>query len=202
MAKPGLLAMVVTALALVVAALALVVAMVAKHARAEADDPGKVDAWFNGLSHADRKTTRLHFYFHDTLSGRKPTAVRVAEATMTDKSPTGFGVVNMIDDPLTEGPEPESPLVGRAQGFYGSVGLESVALHMNMNLVFTTPEYNGSTLSILGHNPALETYREMPIVGGTGIFRLASGVVTAKTSFLNLTTGDAVVEYKVIALHY
>ncbi|KAL3729415.1 hypothetical protein ACJRO7_026516 [Eucalyptus globulus] len=198
MAKPGLTAMVVAAVALVVAAVALVVAMVAKHAHAEADDPEKVDAWFNGLSHADRKTTRLHFYFHDTLSGKNPTAVRIAEA----KSPTGFGVVNMIDDPLTKGPEPESPLVGRAQGFYGSVGLESMALHMSMNLVFTTPEYHGSTLSILGRNPALETYREMPIVGGTGVFRLASGVVTAKTYFLNLTTGDAVVEYKVIALHY
>ncbi|KAK3446538.1 hypothetical protein EUGRSUZ_A02219 [Eucalyptus grandis] len=187
---------------MVVAALALAVATAVVLARAEADDPKKVNAWFNRLSHAKRKTTRLHFYFHDTLSGKNPTAVRVAEAAMSEKSPTLFGVVNMIDDPLTEGPEPESPLIGRAQGFYGSVGLESVALHMNVNLVFTTPEYNGSTLSILGRNPALETYREMPIVGGTGIFRLASGVATAKTYFLNLTTGDAVVEYKVIAMHY
>ncbi|KAL3722666.1 hypothetical protein ACJRO7_034956 [Eucalyptus globulus] len=195
MVKPGLTAMVVAALAL---ALATAVAL----ARAEVDDPEKVNAWFNRLSHTERKTTRLHFYFHDTLSGKNPTAVRVAEATMTEKSPTLFGVVNMIDDPLTEGPEPESPLIGRAQGFYSSVGLESLALHMNVNLVFTTPEYNGSTLSILGRNPALETYREMPIVGGTGIFRLASGVATAKTYFFNLTTGDAVVEYKVIAMHY
>ncbi|XP_010023728.2 dirigent protein 23 [Eucalyptus grandis] len=195
MVKPGLTAMVVAALALAVATAVVL-------ARAEADDPKKVNAWFNRLSHAKRKTTRLHFYFHDTLSGKNPTAVRVAEAAMSEKSPTLFGVVNMIDDPLTEGPEPESPLIGRAQGFYGSVGLESVALHMNVNLVFMTPEYNGSTLSILGRNPALETYREMPIVGGTGIFRLASGVATAKTYFLNLTTGDAVVEYKVIAMHY
>ncbi|KAF8033154.1 hypothetical protein BT93_C0457 [Corymbia citriodora subsp. variegata] len=196
MAKPGLTAMVVVAAALALVATATTLA------RAEADDPEKVDAWFTGLSHAERKTTRLHFYLHDTLSGKSPTAVRVAEAAMTEKSPTLFGVVNMIDDPLTEGPEPESPLMGRAQGFYASAGLESLGLHMNMNLVFTSPEHNGSTLSILGHNPALETYREMPIVGGTGFFRLASGVATAKTYFLNFTTGDAVVEYKVIAMHY
>ncbi|XP_048128315.1 dirigent protein 23-like [Rhodamnia argentea] len=194
MAKPCLTAMVVAALALVASAVTL--------ARAEADDPEKVDAWFTRLSHAERKTTRLHFYFHDTLSGKNPTAVRVAEATMTEKSPTLFGLVNMIDDPLTEGPEPESPLVGRAQGFYASAGLESLGLHMNVNLIFISPEYNGSTLSILGHNPALETYREMPIIGGTGVFRLASGVATAKTYFFNLTTGDAIVEYKVIAMHY
>lgn len=194
MAKPGLTAMVVVALALV--------AMAATPARAEADDPEKVDVWFTRLSHAERKTTRLHFYFHDTLSGKNPTAVRVAEAKMTEKSPTFFGLVNVIDDLLTEGPEPESPLVGRAQGFYASAGLESLGLHVNVNLVFTSPEYNGSTLSILGRNPALETYREMPIVGGTGVFRLASGVATARTYFLNFTTGDAIVEYKVIAMHY
>ncbi|KAI3441231.1 PLCXc domain-containing protein [Psidium guajava] len=198
MAKPGLTAMVVVVVA---AALALV-ATAATLARAEADDPEKVDDWFNRLSHAERKTTRLHFYFHDTLSGKNPTAVRVAEAKMTEESPTLFGLVNMIDDLLTEGPEPESPLVGRAQGFYASAGLESLGLHMNVNLVFMSPEYNGSTLSIMGRNPALETYREMPIVGGTGVFRLASGVATAKTYFLNLTTGDAIVEYKVVAMHY
>ncbi|XP_030523286.1 dirigent protein 22-like [Rhodamnia argentea] len=185
----------------VVVALALV-ATAATLAHAEADNPEKVDKWFNGLSNTKRKTTRLHFYLHDMLSGKSPTAVRIAESTMTKKSPTQFGVVYMMDDALTEGPELESPLVGRAQGFYGSAAIESLGLLMNMNLVFTGPKYNGSTLSIMGRNPALETYREMSIVGGTGIFRLSSGIVTAKTYFLNLTTFDAVVEYNVIAMHY
>ncbi|KAI6701092.1 hypothetical protein NL676_015416 [Syzygium grande] len=121
---------------------------------------------------------------------------------MTNKSPTLFGAVIMIDDPLTEGPDLESPLVGRAQGFYGSVGLKSMALLMDMNLVFMSPKYNCSTLSILGRNPVLKTYRELPIVGGTGVFQLVSGIATAKTYFLNLTTGDAVVEYNLIAGHY
>ncbi|KAF8033153.1 hypothetical protein BT93_D1913 [Corymbia citriodora subsp. variegata] len=198
MAKLGL-----TAMAVVVVAMALaLVAMAAQLTRAEADDPKKVDKWFNRLSHAERKTTRLHFYFHDTISGKSLTAVRIAEATMTKKSPTLFGVVNMMDDPLTEGPKAESPLVGRAQGFYGSARLESLSLLMTMNLIFTSPKYNGSTLSIMGHNPAYETYREMPIVGGTGFFRLASGIAMAKTYFLNLTTFDAVVEYNVIVTHY
>ncbi|KAF8033155.1 hypothetical protein BT93_D1915 [Corymbia citriodora subsp. variegata] len=199
MAKLGLKAMVAAvALVLVATATTLILTL----GRAKADDPEKVDAWFARLSHAKRKTTRLRFYFHDTLSGKRPTTVRVAEAAMTKESQTLFGAVNIMDDPLTEGPEPESPLVGRAQGFYGSVGLESMALLMDMNLVFTSPKYDGSTLSILGRNPALETSRELPIVGGTGIFRLASGIATAKTYFLNLTTGDAVVEYNVIAMHY
>ncbi|KAL3722667.1 hypothetical protein ACJRO7_034957 [Eucalyptus globulus] len=186
MTKLGLTAVVAVALAPVATATTL--------ARAEADNPEKVDAWFSRLSHTKLKTTRLRFYFHDTLSGKSPTAVRVAKAAMTKKSWMLFRAVNIIDDPLTEGLEPESPLVGSAQGFYGSTGLESVAPLMDMNLVFTSPNYNGSTLSILGRNLALETYQELPIVGGTGIFRLASGIATAKKYF--------VVEYNVIAMHY
>uniref|UniRef100_A0A7N2MZB7 Dirigent protein n=1 Tax=Quercus lobata TaxID=97700 RepID=A0A7N2MZB7_QUELO len=44
--------------------------------------------------------------------------------------------------------------------------------------------------------------REMPIVGGTGAFRLARGFVTAKTHVLNFTSGDAIIEYHVVAIHY
>ncbi|XP_056160700.1 dirigent protein 23-like [Syzygium oleosum] len=173
MAKLSSTAMMVVALALVATA--------ANLAHAEADNLEKVDEWFNRLSNAKRKTTCLHFYFHDTLSGKNPTAVGVTEATMTRKSPTSFGAINMIDNPLTEGPKPESPLMGRAKGFYGFAGLELLGLLMNVNLVVTSPKYNSSTLSIMGHNSALEIYREMPIIGGTGFFRLASGIATGKT---------------------
>ncbi|XP_030522994.2 dirigent protein 21-like [Rhodamnia argentea] len=200
MAKLGLIAMGAVALALVATAATL--------ARAKSDDPEKVNAWFRGLSqplsHAKHKTTHLHFYLHDTLSGKSPTVVRAAEAAMTKTSPTLFGAVNILDDPLTEGPELASPLVGWAQWFYALTGLKSMALLMYMNLVFTSLDHNGSTLSMLGRNPPFEfqTYQEMPIVGGTGVFQLASGIATAKTYFFNSTTGDAVVEYNVISVHY
>ncbi|PON38507.1 Disease resistance response protein, partial [Trema orientale] len=36
--------------------------------------------------------THLHFYFHDIVSGRHPTAIRVAEAQTTSSSPTSFGI--------------------------------------------------------------------------------------------------------------
>jgi len=40
----------------------------------------------------------------------------------------------------------------------------------------------------------------MPIVGGSGVFRLAQGIATAKTYWFNLTSGDDVVEYNVMVL--
>ncbi|XP_054781926.1 dirigent protein 22-like [Prosopis cineraria] len=148
------------------------------------------------------KLSHLHFYFHDIVSGRNPTAVKVAEALMTNTSLTAFGMVAMVDDPLTTGPERVSKLVGKAQGIYASAAQDEVGLLMVMNFAFMEGKYNGSTLSLLGRNKVFSTVREMPIVGGSGLFRFARGYAQAKTHTFDLKTGDAVVEYNVYVLHY
>lgn len=148
------------------------------------------------------KLSHLHFYFHDIVSGKNPTAVRIARADMTNTSSTGFGMVAMIDDPLTMTPELSSKLVGRAQGFYASASQNDVGLLMTMNFVFMEGKFNGSTLSVLGRNSVLSTVREMPIVGGSGLFRFARGYAQASTHMFDRTTGDAVVEYNVYVFHY
>ncbi|KAL6963738.1 hypothetical protein U1Q18_034743 [Sarracenia purpurea var. burkii] len=164
------------------------------------EEPQAMDRWFQNKE----KVTKLHFYYHDTLSGKNPTSVLVAQPNVTKPLPplNPFGSICMMDDPLTIGPEPNSTLLGRAQGIYASAALEAVELLMTLNYVFTAGSLNGSTLSILGRNPILEEYREMPIVGGSGVFRLARGIATAKTYWFNSTSGDAIVEYHVIVLHY
>ncbi|KAL3846290.1 hypothetical protein ACJIZ3_003693 [Penstemon smallii] len=149
-----------------------------------------------------QKLSHLHFYFHDIVAGNQPTAVRVAEAAMTNTSATRFGAVVVIDDLLTLGPELSSKIVGRAQGIYASADLTNFGLLMVLNYVFTEGEFNGSTISILGRNEVASAVREMPIVGGSGVFRFASGYAQAKTHSLDLTTGYAVVEYDVYVFHY
>uniref|UniRef100_A0A2N9IJS9 Dirigent protein n=1 Tax=Fagus sylvatica TaxID=28930 RepID=A0A2N9IJS9_FAGSY len=161
------------------------------------EDPKEVDEWFQKLQYSKEKVSRLHFYFHDIVSDKNQSAVEVAKASITKKSPTFFGLVNIFDDPLTEGPEPTSKLVGRAQGLYGSADQQELGLLVAMNLAFTTGKFNGSSLTVLGRNAALQPLREMPIIGGTGAFRLARGFVTAKTHLFNITT--AIVEYHVVA---
>ncbi|XP_059668550.1 dirigent protein 22-like [Cornus florida] len=148
------------------------------------------------------KLSHLHFYFHDIVSGRNPTAVRIAEAAMTNSSITGFGMVAMIDDPLTVRPELSSKQVGRAQGIYASASLSEIGLLMVLNFAFMEGKYNGSTLSVLGRNTVLSTVREMPVVGGSGLFRFARGYAQAKTHTFDLRSGDAVVEYNVYVFHY
>ncbi|CAI0406579.1 unnamed protein product [Linum tenue] len=149
------------------------------------------------------KLSHLRFYFHDIVSGPNPTAVQIVRAPPTaNLSSTGFGMLAMIDDPLTAGPEPTSKLVGRAQGIYGSASLNDVGLLMALNFAFVEGKFNGSTLSVMGRNAVMSPVREMPVIGGSGVFRFARGYAQARTRIFNLRTGDAVVEYNVYVFHY
>ena len=151
-------------------------------------------------SSGKERDSRLHFYFHNTLSGKNPSAVEVAEASTTKKLPNLFGLLNIFDDPLTEGPEPTSVLVGRAQGLCGFAGQQELSLLMAMDFIFTPGKFNGSSLTILGRNVVFQPLCEMPIIGGIGAFRLARGFVTANTHLF--TSEDGIVEYHVVAIHY
>ncbi|KAI3826333.1 hypothetical protein L1987_00380 [Smallanthus sonchifolius] len=154
------------------------------------------------LGFKTEKLTHLHFYFHDTVTGDHPSAVRVVDTTSTNTPDTFFGDIFVIDDPLTVGPKPNSKIVGRAQGIYASASLSEIRLLMALNYVFVEGKYNGSTLSILGSNSVFSPVREMPIVGGSGLFRFARGYALAKTYFFNTSSGDAIVEYNVYVIHY
>ncbi|XP_010912513.1 dirigent protein 22-like [Elaeis guineensis] len=149
-----------------------------------------------------QKLSHLRLFWHDLVSGPDPTAVRVAQAASANKSATGFGTLVMIDDALTVGPEPTSKLVGRAQGFFALASKEEKALLMSMNFAFIEGKYNGSTVTILGRNAVFSEVREMPVIGGSGLFRMAQGYAQARTHSFNPKTHDAVVEYNVFVMHY
>lgn len=150
------------------------------------------------------KKTHLHFFLHDTLSGKNPSAVQIAgPKSITDKNnPTPFGTVFAIDDLLTEGPEATSKVIGNAQGMYISSSQgKNLTLVMYVDLGFTEGRLKGSSLSVFSRNPVTESHREMAVVGGRGVFRRAEGTVFVKTHFLNYTNGDAVLEYDVEVVH-
>nr|AFK34612.1 unknown [Medicago truncatula] len=155
------------------------------------------------LGFQEEKFTHLHFYFHDIVSGPKPSMVFIAEPNGKVKNALPFGTVVAMDDPLTAGPERDSKLVGKAQGIYTSISQEEMGLMMVMTMAFTDGHFNGSTLSILGRNMIMsEPVREMAIVGGTGAFRFVRGYAQAKFYSVDYTKGDAVVEYDIFVFHY
>ncbi|KAL0365637.1 UNVERIFIED_CONTAM: Dirigent protein 15 [Sesamum angustifolium] len=150
------------------------------------------------------KKTQLRFYLHDILSGNKPSAVRIAGPNTTKKEdgPTPFGTTFAIDDLLTEGPQITSKVVGNARGMYVSSSQDKdYALVLYIDLGFTTGKFKGSSVSVFSRNPITENPRELAVVGGRGRFRLARGFVLVKTYSLNITNGDAVLQYTVEVVH-
>lgn len=144
--------------------------------------------------------TQLTFYLHDVVSGPSPTVAQIAQAKGSN-STSAFGSLLMLDDLLTDGPDSTSKLVGRAQGMYALADQSENAPIMIMNLLFLEEQYNGSTLSVLGRNPVNQGVRELPVLGGTGVFRFAKGYAQAKTHTFDKTTGNSVVEYNVFVSH-
>ncbi|KAI8024064.1 Dirigent protein 23 [Camellia lanceoleosa] len=135
----------------------------------QVEQPNNQLSWAKTLKSKKQIVTNLQFYFHDTVSGKTPSAVRVAQSFYTENSPTRFGAVMMADDPLTESPDPSSKLMG----------------------------FTMEALLALSANCVLHSVREMAVVGGTGLFRLARGYAVAKTHWFDPNTGDAIVGYNV-----
>ncbi|CAN0927589.1 Dirigent protein 19 [Linum grandiflorum] len=97
----------------------------------------------------------------------------------------------MMDNPLTVGPKLTSKLVGRAQGIYAAASRSELSFMMMFNFAFSE-----------GRNTPFTGVREMPVVGGSGVFRFGRGYATARTHRVDFVTGDAVVEYNVYVFHY
>ncbi|XP_047949852.1 dirigent protein 22-like [Salvia hispanica] len=143
------------------------------------------------------KTSHLHFYFQDRPGGRNPTAVQIIAG-----KGLGFGATYMIDDALTRSADRGSEIIGRAQGMYSVATQNDLGLLMVVNFCFTQGKYNGSSLSMLGRNHVMDNVREMPIVGGSGLFRFARGYALAHTVWFDAKTGDATVQYNVSVNHF
>ncbi|KAK9690801.1 hypothetical protein RND81_09G155100 [Saponaria officinalis] len=157
--------------------------------------------WAKTVKTGKTRSTTLQFYFHDTVSGKTPTVIPVAQPTHSTRYPSGFGMLMMADDPLTTGTDLKTKMVGRAQGLYGSACQDEVGLIMVLSYNFIDGPYNGSSISIMGRNSVMHPVREMPVVGGTGLFRMARGYALAHTFSFDLKTGDAIVGYNITIVH-
>ncbi|KAM0946938.1 putative dirigent protein [Dioscorea sansibarensis] len=151
------------------------------------------------------KITHLHFFYQENLNGDHPTTVLVAKpknTTVNASNLAPFGAVFVLDTPLTEGQDPNSKVVGQAQGLSVSVGQDKPMTVFMVDFGFTSGEFNGSSISVLSRNPILETDRELAIVGGRGKFRMARGFANLHRNYINSTSGVVIVEHNVTVFHY
>ncbi|KAI3458401.1 hypothetical protein Pfo_015064 [Paulownia fortunei] len=141
-----------------------------------------LDQWFKNLNQEKATLTKFQVYIHANFAiSEDQTVYEVATAEITSKSPTNFGRILVIDNPLTTGSDPESQFMGRYQGMNAYSDFNEASANMNMNIIFSGGEYDGSTLSIMGRQPVYEEVRVLSIIGGTGVFRFAKGTVLAST---------------------
>eukprot|EP00246_Nothoceros_aenigmaticus_P008084 TRINITY_DN2256_c0_g3_i1.p1 TRINITY_DN2256_c0_g3~~TRINITY_DN2256_c0_g3_i1.p1 ORF type:complete len:193 (-),score=14.61 TRINITY_DN2256_c0_g3_i1:569-1147(-) len=117
----------------------------------------------------------LGFYLHFTNS--KSVLSRVVDGG-EDPSPFGQGVV--FDYPMTQMAGITTTALGVARGFsvHSSTDSSDDSSQEVATLSFTKySQYSGSTLSVSGiwYSKTSDGIRELPVVGGTGFFRFASG---------------------------
>ncbi|KAG6516225.1 dirigent protein 23-like [Zingiber officinale] len=143
----------------------------------------------------DEKPTYFHFYMHDDYGGANPSSAKVVSGppAMAGAGPRFFGDIVVLNNALTEGPEATSRAVGRAQGFAARVSRDGTVSELVMTVVFEEEgPHKGSTITVLGLVDLSLPVRELPIVGGTGVFRLVRGHAFTKSHDYNLDTGGAV----------
>ncbi|KAK4401419.1 Dirigent protein 11 [Sesamum angolense] len=146
---------------------------------------------------------KLHFYIQDFIGGRNETVYEVARASITCTSPTSFGLVQVLDDVMTAGPDMNSKPLGRFQGFFAVSDLRTTAYTLDINYYFTSGpgRMKGSTISIAGRNPIMQQGREVAVVGGTGMFRFARGY-NILSNFSNVVQNEYLILESTIYVTY
>ncbi|KAJ1704323.1 hypothetical protein LUZ63_004102 [Rhynchospora breviuscula] len=115
----------------------------------------------------------LHLYLHHT-----PVGPNHNQSTIVRRAPRSFATTVINDWPLYDGLGPNAAVIARAQGLHAQAGMGAQSWHNTFSIVFTeNTMFSGSSLQVMGPN-VLEG--EWAIVGGTGMFRLAQGVIYKK----------------------
>ncbi|KAG5071115.1 hypothetical protein AAZX31_03G041600 [Glycine max] len=157
---------------------------------------GTIDPKSIGIKH--KKTlSHFRFYWHEVFSGENPTSVRIIPALPKYNTTTTFGSVGIFDNALTVGPEVYSKVVGKAEGLFASTSQTQLDLLLIFNFALTQGKYNGSTITFTGRSPLSEKVRELPIVGGSGVFKFATGYIESRTLSFDPQTRNNTVQFDV-----
>ncbi|KAJ0105866.1 hypothetical protein Patl1_17604 [Pistacia atlantica] len=127
---------------------------------------------------------QIVLYYHDILFGRtrnilsNSTSYRITNATNLGNYQ--FGSLIIFDDPITKDENLRSPPVAAAQGMYVYDMRTDYSTFFAFSLIFNSTEHKG-TINIMGSDPLGAPTRDLSVVGGTGDFFMARGIVTFTT---------------------
>ncbi|KAF3328603.1 jasmonate-induced protein [Carex littledalei] len=115
----------------------------------------------------------FHMYLHHTPLGSN----RNQSGIVNPNLPNSFGWTVVNDWPLYDALGPNAKVIARAQGLHIQTGMSSQKYQNYLSIVFEDARFKGSTLQVMG--PVVEG-GEWAIVGGTGEFPMARGVIYKK----------------------
>ncbi|KAL3702534.1 hypothetical protein R1sor_020556 [Riccia sorocarpa] len=121
-------------------------------------------------AYAAADVREFSLYVHENRAQPDPSLIVVATAT-GNLTEIGFGTIQVFSNVLTSGPSINSTAIGVEPGFV-SIGKQNIFISYTFTL--NLPEGNG-TLAVQGQFALNVWPRELAVVGGTGIFRFASG---------------------------
>ncbi|KAI3691820.1 hypothetical protein L6452_31622 [Arctium lappa] len=125
---------------------------------------------------------RFVLYYHDILFNGTNAANATSAATTNNTGLGNFnhGMLVVFNDPITKDNHLLSPPLARAQGFYFYDMKTTYNAWFSYTLIFNSTEHKG-TLNIMGADMMNEETRDLSVVGGTGDFFMARGIVTFRT---------------------
>jgi len=104
-------------------------------------------------------------YLHHNYAGTNPNQLEIVAGR------AGFGTTLVNSWEIYNGIGPEAQLVGHAQGLH----ISAKNWHNSFTIVFEAERLKESTLTVMGQSVVKEG--EWAIVGGTGVFSMANGVI-------------------------
>ncbi|CAM0955785.1 unnamed protein product [Alopecurus aequalis] len=141
---------------------------VREHPIVDIDPPFKISPV---CTHRAEHELYAHLYLHHTSGGQYTNQQRVLSTKFKDE----FGSMSVNDWVITDGRSRDTKVVAHAKGFHIRAGLDDYQnYYVSFNMVFVDGRFKGSTLQVMG---TVVHKGEWAIVGGTGEFMLARGVI-------------------------
>ncbi|XBJ13523.1 hypothetical protein VPH35_005677 [Triticum aestivum] len=135
----------------------------------------------------------LHLYLHQIAAGPGTNQVEI----VTSSKPAGFGTLAVNDWTVMDGPSPGVTIVARTKGMHTQAGVADRTWFNYFSMVFENARYNGSSFEVMGINGQ---EGQMSIIGGTGEFAMARGIIKYKV-LDNSPPGQSIKELNIHAFY-
>ncbi|KAF7046866.1 hypothetical protein CFC21_055861 [Triticum aestivum] len=120
------------------------------------------------------KELLLHLYAYQNVQ-KTPDANQAV--IVESKRPKCFGILAANDWAVYDGPGQNANLVAHAQGLHLGASMAKECWFICFNMVFVDQRFTGSSFKVMGDFQGTAHNGEWAIVGGTGEFAYAQGVI-------------------------